>query len=155
MCRCEAPWNHLASPAAPPVQAVLHKLHPIQMIQFSQMELDLVSRLHHGELHHILKNIFLPLSPDQLAASRWDTDFQKLCMVLKHSKNFKLKNVQNSKLFQEPFRLISFWLYPSPSYFQRNLQWHMSHDDFTTLFIWLIWHVGGETYISSNFQVSL
>jgi len=34
------------------------------------MELDLVSRLHHGELHHILKHIFLPLSPDQLAASR-------------------------------------------------------------------------------------
>ena len=84
LCPCEAPWIHLASPAARPVQAVLRKFHPIQMIKFSKMELDLVSRLHHGELHHILKHIFLPLSPDQLAASRWDTDFQKLCVVLKH-----------------------------------------------------------------------
>ena len=37
------------------------------------MDLDLVSRLHNGELHHILKQIFLPLSPDQLAACRSDT----------------------------------------------------------------------------------
>jgi len=35
-----------------------------------EKELDLVTRLHDGELHHILKHIFLPLSPDQLAACR-------------------------------------------------------------------------------------
>ena len=32
---------------------------------------DLVTLLHDGELHHILKHIFLPLSPDQLAVCRW------------------------------------------------------------------------------------
>jgi len=31
---------------------------------------DLVTLLHDGELHHILKHIFLPLSPDQLAVCR-------------------------------------------------------------------------------------
>ena len=81
LCPCEAPWIHLASPAAArPVQAVLRKFQPIQMIKFSKMELDLVSRLHHGELHHILKHIFLPLSPDQLAASRWATHTPKNCV---------------------------------------------------------------------------
>jgi len=35
-----------------------------------EKESDLVSRLHNGELHHILKLIFLPLSPDQLSACR-------------------------------------------------------------------------------------
>jgi len=64
------------------------------------MDLDLVSRLHNGEFHHILKQIFLNLSPDHLAASRlvcksWRDYLQQVFWKEKGCRGVMLRRLEN------------------------------------------------------------